>query len=92
MLSGWLPPDTEEQYRLAEMSGFPIFQGHGTLDEVVHPLYARMTRDFLSAAGVDLTYREYPVGHAVPPEEVAELVGWFENLLEPDRGPGGFTT
>lgn len=81
MLSGWLPPDSVGAYRLAEAAGRPFFQAHGTLDPVVSITYGRMTRDFLRQTPVDLTYREYQMGHEVIPAELADISRWLHDRL-----------
>lgn len=78
-LSGYLPPHLAHQPTAA--NGMPIFQGHGTFDQVVPIEAARRTRDVLSAMPVALTYREYPVGHEVSAPELLELNGWLGGLL-----------
>jgi phospholipase/carboxylesterase len=84
MVSGFLPPDDGGRYRSADSVGHPFFQAHGTLDSVVPLTYAHMTRDFLSQTPVDLTYREYQIGHTVTPQEIADVSEWFGRVM--DRG------
>ena len=88
MISGYLPPDSDNRYRGHEAVGHPFFQAHGTLDEVVPIVYARQTRDYLQTTAVDLTYREYPIAHTVSFEELLDLAAWFNGVLnagEPQR-------
>lgn len=83
MISGFLPPDSpDRRYAAESVSGKPVFQAHGLQDTTVPVQYARMTRDFLRSTGVNLTYREYPVGHWVSEDELSELSVWFGDLLE----------
>jgi phospholipase/carboxylesterase len=82
MISGYLPPPGERHsYPPGSGAGRPFFQAHGTRDEVVPVLYARQTRDFLRAIGADLSYHEYPIGHEVSAEELADLQGWMSAVL-----------
>lgn len=81
MASGFLPPDTEGRYHTGEAAGHPFFQAHGTADPVVSITYARMTRDFLETTPVDLTYREYPMGHEVSFDELHDLRHWLDGVL-----------
>ena len=56
----------------------PVAIGHGTHDEVIGVEWGRQARDLLTAAGADVLYREYPLGHSIDPRylrEVAERVG-----------------
>ncbi len=81
MASGFLPPDNDGRYRTAEAAGHPFFQAHGTADPVVSITYARMTRDFLEATPVDLTYHEYPMGHEVSLDELQDLQRWLDAVV-----------
>ncbi|HUR82915.1 MAG TPA: alpha/beta hydrolase [Thermoanaerobaculia bacterium] len=49
----------------------PVLISHGAIDEVVSVNYARRARAVLEAAGFDVEYHEYPMGHQVVMEEVA---------------------
>jgi phospholipase/carboxylesterase len=82
MLSGFLPPDSDGEYRADLAAGHPFFQAHGTNDGVVSIVYARMTRDFLQNTPVDLTYREYPMAHQVNLEELMDLRAWMVGVLD----------
>lgn len=83
MISGFLPPDPSgDRYRTDAVTGKPVYQAHGTQDPKVPLQFAHMTRDFLQRTSVDLTYREYPVGHWVSQDELADLKDWFGRLLE----------
>lgn len=84
MASGFLPPDSDGRYRTAEAAGHPFFQAHGTADPVVSITYARMTRDFLETTPVDLTYREYPMGHEVSLDEMLDLQRWLDGVVPPE--------
>ncbi len=60
------------------MRGLPIFLTHGKLDWMFPVEVARHTRDALSAAGADVTYREIDdLSHTYPREINAELLGWL---------------
>lgn len=84
MVSGYLPPDPDRRYRSEAATGHPFFQAHGTNDPVVSIDYARQTRDFLLQTPVDLTYREYPIGHEVSLPELQDLADWFSGVLDAD--------
>jgi phospholipase/carboxylesterase len=83
MISGFLPPDPSgDRYKTDAVKGKPVYQAHGTQDPTVPLQFARLTRDFLQRTPVDLTYREYPVGHSVSQDELLDLRDWFERVLE----------
>ena len=83
MASGFLPPDARpSRYRGQDLAGTPIFQAHGTYDNVVPMHFAHQTRDYLATTAADLTYREYPMGHEVTADELSDLAGWIRARLD----------
>ncbi|GAC1324835.1 MAG: alpha/beta fold hydrolase [Chloroflexota bacterium] len=83
MISGFLPPDgSPPRYRGSDAAGHPIFQAHGTRDHIVSIAFARQTRDFLQRTPVDLTYREYPIGHEVSAPELSDVAEWLTSVLD----------
>jgi phospholipase/carboxylesterase len=50
---------------------------HGTLDQVIPVQFGRAAAQLLSDAGLDVSYRESPVGHGVDPGAVGELRDWL---------------
>jgi phospholipase/carboxylesterase len=64
--SGFIPQ--VEGWELDESQSFPpIAIGHGTYDPVIPVEFGQAARDRLEAAGADVTYREYPLPHAIDP-------------------------
>ena len=47
--------------------------GHGEYDPIIGVEWGRDARDRLTQAGLDVTYREYPLPHAVDPGFLAEI-------------------
>jgi phospholipase/carboxylesterase len=50
-----------------------VFQGHGTQDPMVPIAAGRALREVLETQGHRVTWREYPIPHAVSPEEIADV-------------------
>jgi phospholipase/carboxylesterase len=64
--SGFIPQ--VEGWDLDESQPFPpIAIGHGTYDPVIPVEFGQAARDRLEAAGAEVTYREYPLPHAIDP-------------------------
>lgn len=83
MLSGWLPADTTPpRYDADACQGLQVFQSHGVQDPTVDVEYGRQTRDALLHLGVDLTYREYPIGHEVSAQELDDMSAWLTHVLD----------
>jgi phospholipase/carboxylesterase len=83
-LSCFLPlPDDAAAEGSPANRDVPIFMAHG-LDDPVIPLgRGRHSRDRLLALGHAVEWREYPMPHAVCPEEIADLSAWFRRVLGP---------
>lgn len=62
-------PDTKRQ--------LPVLCLHGTFDDIVLPTMGRAAYDFLSAAGVSVQWRDYPMGHEVVHEEIRDIADWL---------------
>jgi phospholipase/carboxylesterase len=67
----------EEQLR-----GLPMMIVHGTQDSVLTIDYGRAIRDALQELPVDLTYREYPIGHQVSQQSLADITEWLTERLD----------
>jgi phospholipase/carboxylesterase len=79
MLSGFLvdAPETVPVSASA-LEGVPIFWGHGTHDPAIpYPLGVR-GRTALLGLGIDVTTRDYPMGHQISPQEMLDLAEWLE--------------
>ena len=61
----------------------PVAIGHGTFDEVIGVEWGRRAKTLLEEAGGDVTYREYPLPHAIDPRFLRELVPWVEARTPP---------
>ena len=60
------------------LRGLPIFLVHGKLDWMFPVQVARQTREALSAAGAEVTYREIDdLSHTYPREINAEMLRWL---------------
>jgi phospholipase/carboxylesterase len=78
--------------RSAANRGLPIFQGHGTHDPMIPIERGVEARDRLLAIGHPVTFRTYPMEHAVHPEEIADVGAFLRTVLAPSgdgAGEGG---
>jgi phospholipase/carboxylesterase len=82
-LSGFMPTVEGFELVLEGREGFPVAVGHGTHDPVIGVEWGHDARQRLEAAGADLTYREYPLPHAVDPRFLDELArGWVPRVAD----------
>jgi phospholipase/carboxylesterase len=60
------------------LRGLPVYIVHGRLDWMFPVQVARQTREALSAAGADVTYREIDdLSHCYPREVNPEILSWL---------------
>ena len=58
-----------------------IFMAHGLDDPLIPIERATMSRRQLEAAGYAVEWHEYPMGHAVCMEEIADVSAWLQRVL-----------
>jgi phospholipase/carboxylesterase len=80
-MSGFLPVVEGFELDLDGRRGLPVAIAHGTHDPVITVQFGHEARDRLSAAGLDVLYRESPVGHGVDPRGIDELRAWLARTL-----------
>jgi phospholipase/carboxylesterase len=77
-LSGYVSePILAENYNNNDFSKLSIFASHGTVDQVIPVEWARKTKPFLDALGIQSVYKEYPVGHGVAPQNFYDFKNWL---------------
>ena len=75
-------PEVGPQTDRAKIAGKPILATHGLYDNVIPISYGRAIRDFLQTLPVDLTFREYPMGHEVNWESIQDIRAWLTARLD----------
>jgi phospholipase/carboxylesterase len=65
-----------------KLKGLPVLVVHGTSDGVLPISNGRDSQKTLSALSVDLIYREYPMGHEVSRESLADVTSWLSARLD----------
>jgi phospholipase/carboxylesterase len=59
----------------------PIFMSHGTQDPVLPLALGVASRDALRELGYTVDWRDYPMGHSVCEEQVADIAQWLTQRL-----------
>jgi len=54
-----------------------IFASHGTVDQVIPVDWARKSIPVLEKLGIEVVYKEYPVGHGVAPQNFFDFKHWL---------------
>lgn len=81
MLSGYLPLASGLPVDESALAGRPVFEAHGTVDNVLPIALGRQARDYWQKVGTDLTYREYPIAHSISAPELLDLNEWLKPRL-----------
>jgi phospholipase/carboxylesterase len=81
-LSGYLPGEsTFQAERSAQNDATPIFMAHGRGDNVLPMTLGVLSRDFLKARGYTVEWHDYPMAHAVCPEEIGHIRDFLFRVL-----------
>lgn len=87
-MSGRLPAQLMgREHDRGALEGLPVIITHGIYDPMLPVENARQARRYLEELPVDLTYREYPMGHEVSLESLRDVAGWLTRALDA-RGEG----
>jgi len=82
-MSGRVPPQTLEQIADKDtLIGLPIFVAHGARDMLLPINHGREARAMLSELPVELTYREYDMGHEISYDSLKDVTGWLKERLD----------
>jgi phospholipase/carboxylesterase len=69
LLEATAPPDA--------VARVPLLVAHGRLDDVLPVEHGRAIRQAFGERVADFTYREFPIGHEISPEEMALVADWI---------------
>jgi phospholipase/carboxylesterase len=79
--SGFVRDHPALEFRWKHLEGCPFMITHGTQDPVIPVALARKTKDLFAASNADFMYREYPMGHEISGESLADVAGWLRKKL-----------
>ena len=78
-LSTYLPlPDVVEGS--AGDRSLPIFMAHGSFDPMLPMHWGQMSAERLKEAGFKVEWHDYPMAHAVCPEEIRDIANWLKEI------------
>lgn len=80
-LSTYAPTFRDDTQLTASQQRIPALCLHGVYDPVVLPAMGRTAFEHLSQWGVSVGWKEYPMEHAVLPEEISDIGEWLLNRL-----------
>lgn len=77
-MSGYLNQEIiKEDYLKNTFSNLDLFISHGTVDQVIPIEWGRKAKPFLENLGIKTTYKEYPIGHGVSPQNFYDFKNWL---------------
>lgn len=78
-MSGYLNTEMAiDNFEKNDFSSLRIFASHGTVDQVIPIDWARKTEPVLKELGIDVVYKEYPVGHGIAPQNFFDFRNWLQ--------------
>jgi phospholipase/carboxylesterase len=78
-MSGYLNLEmVKPNFETNDFSKLKIFASHGTVDQVVPVDWARKAAPILTQLGIEVVYKEYPVGHGVAPQNFYDFKNWLQ--------------
>jgi len=77
-MSGYLNTEMAvDDFKENNWSALKIFASHGTVDQVIPVEWARKSIPVLESLGIEIIYKEYPVGHGVAPQNFFDFKNWL---------------
>ncbi len=70
----------EDAVSAACRKDLPIFMAHGSFDPVLRMDWGRASADKLIENGYSVDWHEYPMAHAVCPQEIADISSWLSQI------------
>lgn len=67
-----------EDFEKNNLKKLKIFASHGTVDQVIPVDWARNSIPKLKSMGIEIEFKEYPVGHGVAPQNFFDLKKWLQ--------------
>ncbi|MFC7684679.1 alpha/beta hydrolase [Ureibacillus sp. GCM10028918] len=80
-LSGYLPDFVMNEYKKAPLDKTKIFISHGEYDYDFPIQWGENSKDYFEELGVQVTFKTYPDGHGVTPENLKDMVEFIAQNL-----------
>lgn len=82
-LSGYLPEFVMNEYKKAPVDRTKIFISHGEYDYDFPIQWGQASKNYFEELEVQVTFKTYPDGHGVTPENLKDMVAFLaENLVD----------
>ena len=78
-MSGYLNSEmAKPNFEDNDFSNLKIFASHGSVDQVVPIDWVRKAAPILTQLGIEVVYKEYPIGHGVAPQNFYDFKNWLQ--------------
>ncbi|KGR78502.1 alpha/beta hydrolase [Ureibacillus manganicus] len=77
-LSGFVPEFVKNEYRKTNLENARIFISHGEYDYDYPITWGEGSKQFFEEYSAHVTFKTYPVGHGVSPENLQDLLSFIE--------------
>jgi phospholipase/carboxylesterase len=81
-LSGLFLPKMVPAHGPERLRGLPVLMTHGRHDPLILIGQARKSRELLASLPVDVTYREYDMGHEIDWDCLTDLRAWLSERID----------
>ncbi|NCF14032.1 MAG: alpha/beta fold hydrolase [Gammaproteobacteria bacterium] len=78
-LSTYLPLPSEIEGSSGSRD-LPVFMAHGSFDPMLPMQWGQMSAERLQEAGFTIEWHDYPMAHAVCPEEIRDISTWLTRI------------
>jgi len=65
----------------AQSNELPVFMAHGSFDPMLPMALGQQSHEVLEKAGYEVEWHEYPMAHAVCPEEIGDIRNWLLSVF-----------
>lgn len=81
-LSTWMPLHKKVAEGMKVNRDIPMFQGHGTIDPLVSPVFGELTARLIQTMSSKHTFKTYPIMHTSCPEEMEDVKTFLQDLVK----------
>jgi len=81
-LSGYTPKFVTEEYAIRSVEHLHAFISHGDYDYVIPSQWGMESKEIFEQFGAKVTFKQYPDGHGVTPDNLRDLVAFLAQQLQ----------
>ncbi|QSB10163.1 alpha/beta fold hydrolase [Lysinibacillus fusiformis] len=81
-LSGYTPKFVTEEYAIRSVEHLQAFISHGDYDYVIPSQWGMESKEIFEQFGATVTFKQYPDGHGVTPDNLRDLVAFLAQQLQ----------